>query len=393
MLSPSRELIVDLLIEGEIPTTHIVHRLIREALGNHGAVRQRMVSEYSPRDFERGALPLLVRVGDPGAMPILKWMVSRGLPYLYYIDDNFWALKGAGPLAAYYQSKEVRETLEFAVTNAAAVIVNSMRLGSFLKTEFDAKVYVLNAPFDFSLLGTPSAEKKPAGAVRIGFAGSVSRDDDFIVLLPAIERILSRYPQVEFYFFGYCPRPLIGRERVTYVTHVDSYEQFIKIKQSAQLDIGLAPIAALESNYYKTNNKYREYGAIGVAGIYTDSPPYKDCIQDGTTGLLVPHHEDAWFKAMSRLIEDASLRKAIAEAALSDVQSHYAQEVVAKQWYEVLCEYAEKANCVMLSPRSLFWDTVSIKSRSWLARQRLHTSLRLARIRRAFGKSMPGVNP
>lgn len=392
MLSPSRELIVDLLIEGEIPTTHIVRRLIQEALGNHGVVRQRMVSEYSPRDFQQGGLPLLVRVGDPSAMPILKWMVCRELPYIYYIDDNFWALKGPGPLAAYYQSKEVRQTLEFAVANAAAVIVNSMRLGSFLKTRFNAKVYVLNAPFDFSLLSTCTIKKNSSGAVRIGFAGSGSRDDDFIVLLPAIERILSRYPQVEFYFFGYCPPPLIGRERVTYVRHVDNYEQFIRIKQSTQLDIGLAPIAALESNYYKTNNKYREYGALGVAGIYTDSPPYKDCIEDGTTGLLVPHHEDAWFNAMSRLIEDTSLRRVIAEAALDDVQSHYAQRVVAKQWYEVLCEYAEEANRVVLRPESLFWDAVSIRARSWLARQRLRAILRLAQIRRILGRWMPGVN-
>lgn len=372
---------VKLVIEGEIPTTHIIGRLVREAVGKDGKVEQMLVPEFLPSRLVDHALPLLIRVGDPGGGQMLKWMIRRGIPFLYYVDDNFWELKGDTPLAQYYQAPEVRATLELAVRNARTVIVNSPLLGAYLRDRLGAHVSVLHAPFDFSILGEQCSRPGHPEEVRIGFAGSVTRARDFVEIIPALERILTNFKQVSYYFFGYCPPALRHIERVHFFAHVDSYENFIRLKNESALDIGLAPMANTESNLYKTNNKYREYGALHVAGIYSDSSPYRESVRHCENGLLVPMQADKWYEAIALLVRDRALRQRIADAAHEDVRENYAQAVVAAQWRELLLRFARESPKPMLSPAVIHGDTMAIRVGGWLAKTRLRVTLKLLRIR------------
>lgn len=372
---------VELVIEGEIPTTHIIGRLVCEAIGSAGRVEQMLVPEFLPARLVGCSLPLLIRVGDPGGSQMLKWMIRRGIPFLYYVDDNFWELKGDTPLAQYYQAPEVRATLELAVRNAHTVIVNSPLLGAYLRDRLNAKVTVLHAPFDFSILGEQCSRPEHPGEVRIGFAGSVTRARDFIEILPALERVLDDFSEVSFYFFGYCPPALRDKKRVHFFEHVDSYENFIRLKNDSALDIGLAPMANTESNLYKTNNKYREYGALHVAGIYSDSSPYRESVRHGENGWLVPMQPDKWYEAIALLVRDHALRQRIAGAAYKDVRENYAQAVVAAQWRELLLRFARESPKPILSPGVVAADTVAIRICGWVAKTRLRVTLKLLRIR------------
>ncbi|SPA38095.1 Glycosyl transferase, group 1 [Cupriavidus taiwanensis] len=372
---------VKLVIEGEIPTTHIVGRLVREAIGTNGSVQQMFVPEFVPAQLAAHALPLLIRVGDPGGHQMLKWMIRRDIPFLYYVDDNFWELKGDTPLAQYYQAPEVRATLELAVRHAHTVIVNSPLLGAYLRDRFGAKVSVLRAPFDFSILAENCSRLPHPLEMRIGFAGSVTREGDFVEIIPALERILADFSEVQFYFFGYCPPVLRNSSRVHFFPHVDSYEDFIRLKNECSLDIGLAPMADSESNLYKTNNKYREYGALHVAGIYSDSPPYRDSVRHGENGLLIPMDAEAWYEAIALLVRDHDLRDRIADAAYEDVREKYAQTTVAAQWRDLLLRFARESPKPTLSRRVIAADTVAIRIGGWIAKTRLRVTLKLLRIR------------
>jgi glycosyltransferase involved in cell wall biosynthesis len=229
--------------------------------------------------------------------------------------------------------------------------------------------------------------------VRIGFAGSVTRAADFVEILPALRYVRDRYPNVTLIFFGYCPPELIGSERVTYVPHVSSYSEFIKLKASHRLDIGLAPMAATSANLYKTNNKYREYGALGIAGVYTNTSPYAECVVDSETGLLVHHSVEAWRDALERLVVDGELRARIAVAAYEDVKTNYSQKVVALQWRAFLERFAREhfaSNpCQSATPVSI----ARLRARRWLAQTWIRVLVRIAGLRRrahAFGRRITG---
>src|SRR6185503_1198657 len=82
----------------------------------------------------------------------------------------------------------------------------------------------------------------------------------------------------------------------------------------------------------KTNIKFREYGACCVAGVYSNTEVYGECVEDGATGLLVGPDENAWFEAIARLIEDTSLRERIQQQAQTYVRQHYNPERMQADW-------------------------------------------------------------
>ncbi|MGF6769024.1 glycosyltransferase involved in cell wall biosynthesis [Paraburkholderia sp. GAS199] len=333
---------VKLVIEGEIATTHIIERLVSQALGGAAHVSKIILAGFLPNHLRDGGMPILVRIGDPVGKPMLEWMIARKLPYLYYIDDNFWELEGRTPLARFYQSKGVRGMLALAVQHAGTVIVNSPLLGQYIEERLGVTPLVLPAPFDFALIDTLDVPPREDNQVRIGFAGSPTRAPDFEQVIPALQRVLADFPQAELYFFGYVPERLRKHPRVHFTAHVDDYTSFIRLKRESCLDIGLAPMAPVKSNLYKTNNKYREYGALGIAGVYADSHPYKNSVKHAETGLLVQQTEEGWYEGIASLIRDPQLRKQIAGRACADVREHYAQDVVALQWREVLLEAGQR---------------------------------------------------
>ena len=73
-----------------------------------------------------------------------------------------------------------------------------------------------------------------------------------------------------------------------------------------------APLIGSHFETFKTQVKYREFGAFGVAGTYSAVAPYLDYVEDGVTGLLVGNTVDSWVSALDRLIRAPELRAAIA---------------------------------------------------------------------------------
>lgn len=326
------EIDILMVIEGEIATTHLIEHML-SACQPYGIVyRKIFLSALTTSDIRKTTIPLFVRSGDPSLRLWIDRLHNANHPYIYYIDDNFWKIEGESPIARYYQHPLIRQSLESAVSGAYRVLTNSDLLAEFLY-RFNEKIKVLPSFFDFSLL-QPAQAPPPHGELRIGFAGSPSRANDLDIVKPVIQPILDAYPQVVFEFIGAKLTGLAPNDRIRSFPHNTDYEGFIHFKQERQWSIGLAPLIDNYSNRCKTNNKYREYSACGIAGIYSDMPPYQRSVIDGETGLLAEHTPEAWFSAISRLISDQVLRDQIAANAHEDVFKKHSVERVATIWSE-----------------------------------------------------------
>src|SRR5262249_49860436 len=73
------------------------------------------------------------------------------------------------------------------------------------------------------------------------------------------------------------------------------------------LDVGLAPILPTDYNRGRSDVKFLEYAAAGVAGVYADLEPYRGSVIDGETGLLYRTGEEL-LRCLDRLADDADLR-------------------------------------------------------------------------------------
>jgi glycosyltransferase involved in cell wall biosynthesis len=140
----------------------------------------------------------------------------------------------------------------------------------------------------------------------------------------ALERVVERYGErVRIVFMGDPPPgELAGMPSVTHLPYVSNYECHAERLRGLGLDVALAPLVDTPFNHAKSNIKWLEYSACGIAGIYSDLPPY-DSIRHGETGLKVANTEEAWYAAIATLIEHPELRERIAKNAQMEVVQHH----------------------------------------------------------------------
>jgi hypothetical protein len=169
--------------------------------------------------------------------------------------------------------------------------------------------------------------------LQIVYATSRAEDTLAQIFVPAVEAILERFAgQVEMNFWGYLPEQLAGRPGVRHLRPVQNYNEFMQRFSAMGFAIGLAPLLDDEFHRSKTNNKFREYGACQIAGVYSNVDTYSRYITDGETGLLVENSAEAWSNALTRLITDPELRQKIARQALDYAHLNFSQEAYLRVW-------------------------------------------------------------
>jgi len=329
------DLSILLVIEGEIATTQLIEQLLK-ACGRFGiSYRKVHLASLTLCHLDGGTIPLFVRCGDPSLRPWIELLHRAHHPYLYYIDDNFWELLDDTPVGRYYRDPGVRQSLEFAVSHADQVLTNSEVLAAYLE-RFGSRPRVLPAFFDFGLI--EGCIPEPTPELRIGFAGCVSRAGDLELIRPVIQPVLDRIPNAVFEFCGAMPRGIEPGRRIRFFGYEASYVDFIRFHVGRNWAIGLAPLRDHAANRAKTDNKYREYSACGIAGIYSDMPPYRGSVDDGVTGLLVEPTTEAWLSAIFSLASRPDERRRIAAQAERDVRNRYSVVSVARTWNECIRE-------------------------------------------------------
>jgi len=324
-----------MVIEGEIATTQLIERVLHACAPLGIRYTKVHLADLTFRHLNSSTVPLFVRCGDPGLRLWIRLLRRAKHPYFYYIDDNFWEIRGDSPVARYYREPLVRQSLEFAVTHAHEVLTNSEVLSSYLH-RFSTRLHVLPPFFDFALID--GCVREQTEEFRIGFAGSVTRRDDLTLIGSLIQPILRRIPNAVFEFCGVMPSGVQAGPRIRFFEHTSSYADFIRFQARRNWAIGLAPLQDTSANRAKTNNKYREYGACGIAGVYSDMPPYQGSVEPMVTGLLVEPSDDAWLSAIMLLAFDPVRREQIAKCAEQDVRAKFCVKAVAAIWGDCMRE-------------------------------------------------------
>ena len=139
-----------------------------------------------------------------------------------------------------------------------------------------------------------------------------------------------------------CPGQLAGLQGVVLHAGVDGYEAFVREFYGQGYDIGLAPLLDEPFFQSKSNNKYREFGGCGVAGIYSDMPPYSDCVINGRSGILAANTVEAWEEAIDMLVQNEAQRGSIAKVAWQDVTENYSFASAVESYRNCIREVVKK---------------------------------------------------
>jgi glycosyltransferase involved in cell wall biosynthesis len=280
----------------------------------------------SARQINRADVLVFCRNTD-GAL--LDRAIASGKPIIYNLDDNLLEIPAS------YKNRFAAsrmEELKRYLRAANLVRAYSEPLKNYL-LQFNPSVERVDCAVDWRLV-PGSAPRRNGKTVSIVYATSRWQEDSMASLfLDDVCRLVDIYRErARVYFWGYHPPELRSHPSVSFLGYTANYDRFFRRFARAGFDIGLAPLCDDDFHRSKCNNKFREYAASRIAGIYSDVSVYSSSVEHERSGLLVANEPGAWLSAMARLIEDDALRRNIQEAAFRVARARYTRENVDDVW-------------------------------------------------------------
>jgi hypothetical protein len=356
---PSRVLAV---AEGPIPSAELGVQAVFAALAREGHCELRVGSSKTPRreDVAWADVIVVVRGASPAERRLLLEASRLSRRVATYMDDDLEHVPAEARSGEFYSSALVRENIAFIVRSADDLMVSSERLGRVLTERHGRSPLLVRQPrppdgpaASGSLVSNPARGSatptsmpsrghatEPASAdeaVRIGFLGSVDHAEFLDRLLDGpLRRLRADYgDRVSFVFCGANPAVAgaVGAEHHDFVLGLSAWRS---LARSLGVQIGLAPLPDTPFHRCKYWNKFLEYGSLGIAGVYSATPPHADVVVDRETGLLVPNEPDAWRAALRELVEDRELRIRLGGNASRMVEARFSEAALMPGWLQSL---------------------------------------------------------
>jgi glycosyltransferase involved in cell wall biosynthesis len=324
------------MIPGHIATTAILHKPL-EYLDSLGEINLRIIMEnqMTVEELQWCDVVVMCRNTDPFFAPLYETIYRLKIPFVYELDDNLFAVPPNSPVARFHMHPKVRQQLAWLLRRASLLRVYSTELKNMLHTYNNSIQYVL--PAVNWELAPPELPELRTNPIEIVYPSSGLHGIAMLrSLLPDIEAVLEEYGErVHLNVMGFEIPELHGKPQVSFVAKEDYHTFFEKFTRHGYT-IGLAPI--FNGTFYrcKSNNKFREFAAAGVVGIYADYPVYSTSVQHEETGLLISGNPGSWQAAIRQLIEQPDLLRRIRQQAYSYVKNEYNVEDVAATWLEHL---------------------------------------------------------
>lgn len=159
-------------------------------------------------------------------------------------------------------------------------------------------------------------QEESHNTVDIGyFSGSITHNQDFEMILPAIVKVMNTYDNVRLSLVGEITLPSeleVFKDRVIFNKFVD-WQKLPRL--IASVDINIAPLEDTIFNRAKSENKWIEAALVRVPTIASDVGAFSKMVDHGKTGILCKNTVESWYMSIERLVRDAKLRKEIAKNA------------------------------------------------------------------------------
>ncbi len=340
------------LIPGHIASTAILLKPL-EHLHNEDYINLTIRSENSVnlKDIDLADVVVMIRNTNPACFYLYQYIYETSKPIIYELDDNLLQVPVDNPAAPHHRNPEVRSVLEWLLQRSQIVRVYSPVLKRVVEA-YNANVHLVDPAIDWELVPSelPDLQINP---IEIVYPSGLAGVQKFRSILPDLKEILNTYRnRVRLHVMGFRVPELADHPQIVFSDHQE-YQLFFKHFVTHGYTIGLAPMRQGLFFQCKTNNKFREFAAAGIAGIYSNCPPYSDNVVHEETGLLVSNAFGGWSEAIRRLIEDESLIHIIRNNARKFVETKYNINKASDTWIEHLDELknsqefiqAAKASC------------------------------------------------
>ena len=284
-------------------------------LAEQGRLEYRAVQEMrlAAADIDWADIVLLGRLDSWYEHRLTRMARGAGKYLAYILDDDLLNIPPEVTSARYYGQREIQGHIRAMIELSDAIVSPSPLL---LEKYAPGKGAI---QVEEPAVDPVEYRPRPAGEpVKIGFAGSIDRIGDVEdVLRDALLRIADAYGDgVRFEFLGAAPdfAQRLGARCVPYCEDYDAYRRALN---ALQWDIGLAPMPDTPFHACKHYNKFSEYAAAGIVGVFSDVCPYTRIrTAFPGCGVFCENTPESWVRALSGLIGDHEGREDLRRRAI-----------------------------------------------------------------------------
>ena len=270
---------------------------------------------------------------------------------LVMIDDNWIAAGRDYPRYAplFAPGRPAFETFRRSIAAADATLVFNELLEEDLRP-MARQLARLPPNVNTRLFRPDGRASRPPGFLA-GYAGSPRLEN---VAFRALALLAQRHPDVLLLAMAHEHPPEwkeVPAERVVFVPFCVDYGRYARTLATLAPDVMVAPLDGTRFSASKCPNKFLDLSAVPTAGIYSNTKPYTDYVEQGRTGLLVDDTVEAWLDALEELYENPGRCLDIARRAHDQVVARFDTAVVLPQFLDLLRTLANPKSSQMVSPR------------------------------------------
>jgi hypothetical protein len=222
------------------------------------------------------------------------------VPMIYEIDDLLIGIPEWNYASNYYKQNE--EFVKHMISIVDGVTCSTPYLAK-VYSEFNKNVTVIPNHLPKFIWGDifPAHEYYEGGKIKILWAGSQNHFANPLItkdvkggdfgdeLMDFIRKTTDKY---EWHLVGAMPEELKSVKNKIFYTPWANTHEYPKVVKDLEPDICIAPLIDNHFNRCKSNIKQLEYVALGAAGVYSKTEPYKNCaIQAKTDEEMISYIE------------------------------------------------------------------------------------------------------
>lgn len=260
------------------------------------------------------------REATPIGPPVMEWLLAKVLrrKIIYDFDDAIWLTdRPAEP--ALLRIAKWRSKVGAICRWSHKVSCGNRYLMDYA-AQFNSRVIYTPTVVDTTHWHNPALHQRPAGyngRVVIGWTGTHSTLKYLADLVPVLQRIESKFPQVQVMVIA-DRKPDFALTSLEFVP----WQKATEVEDLMRMDIGIMPLPDDEWAKGKCGFKALQYMALGIPTIVSPVGVNTQIVSNGQNGFLAAT-PDAWYEALSALVSDINLRVRLGAASRSKIESNY----------------------------------------------------------------------
>lgn len=273
------------------------------------------------------------RVVLPGPSKMWHEWHRQGKVLITELDDSLWDIPESNfKASAIFNAKDTRRRLEenIAVSDWITVSTHALRDAVVRNTGFpESRILVIpNAvPPELVVDSVPESRR-----YSVGYLASPTHDADWKMAQRHVRRFLENNPEAKFATIGTDYGATLKMPGRTAHRRWDYTPE--SAIEAIDYSISIAPLLAGTFNRSKSDCKWVEASARGVASIVSDVTAYTT-VEHNVTGVKV-RREHEWGRELQALWDSPEKRHEIAVKAHSEVANYRTMDNTASLWYSAM---------------------------------------------------------